>query len=63
MCLFSSTERKMTMELTDEEYKATKEFYSKIMKYKIYDKKGNLINGEIHNDKRQSDENLDKCER
>jgi hypothetical protein len=53
----------MTMELTDEEYKATKEFYSKIMKYKIYDKKGNLINGEIYNDKRQSDEDLDKCER
>ena len=33
------------------------------MKYKIYDKKGNLKNGEIYNDKRQSDEDLDKCER
>lgn len=35
----------MPFELTEEELKKTQEYYKKILKYKIYDEKGNLING------------------
>lgn len=53
----------MGFELTEEELKKTREYYKKIRKYNLYDEKGRLINGKIHNDKRQSDEDLDKDER
>lgn len=63
-CLVARKGRRiMAFELTEEELKKTRDYYNKIRNERIYDKKGNLINGEIHNDKRQSDEDLDKCER
>lgn len=53
-CLVARKGRIMAFELTEEELKKTRDFYNKIRNERIYDEKGNLINGR----KRKKDEEI-----